>query len=382
MGANGEVVTREREGKVWELIALLALNSVLTVERLLRTDLLVQKLGEGAGECNERSTGVQNGTGRVNLSSLVAKGDGIKVDLPVGFPAERDLGHLSGVVLLVNSTEDSLRLVTVVGVAQVESKHRLVEQTLVNHVVKRRGDAVHRDGVIAKPHDAVKTAEGEGKTRFRGCLSEELVLDLQITNLDGVLADISLKLARAVANLKLRAVLLVRTRITVVVLAVQVTSDRAAVLARHPQVGAAGVQYNLELLRRRTDLDLGEVLGVQEVADSDRVALLRLEGLLLEHLFHITLGPDAHVLLAQGLHVVADVSVFELLRQRDFLQTAVALACSLDDAAAPLLVGSWRYARHLVDTSRGRAGQCGGNSCRSLHVDVSDVASDGMMANR
>ena len=103
------------------------------------------------------------------------------------------------------------------------------------------------------------------------------------------------------------------------------------------RVGATGVQNNLELLWRRTNLDLGEVLGVQEVADGDRVALLGLEGLLLEHLFHVTLRPDAHVLLAQGLHVVADVGILELLRQRDFLQTVVLLACSLDDAVAQLL---------------------------------------------
>lgn len=40
-GRNGEVVSGEREGKIGQSVALVALNSVLTVERLLGTDFLV-----------------------------------------------------------------------------------------------------------------------------------------------------------------------------------------------------------------------------------------------------------------------------------------------------------------------------------------------------
>lgn len=74
-----------------------------------------------------------------------------------------------------------------------------------------------------------------------------------------------------------------------VVLAVEVTGDGAAVRRRDPQVRAASVEDDLELLGRVADSNLREIcvlseegtdeyaepshtLGVQEVADTDGVA--------------------------------------------------------------------------------------------------------------
>jgi hypothetical protein len=95
---------------------------------------------------------------------------------------------------------------------------------------------------------------------------------------------------------------------------VEVASDGAAVTAWDPKVGATSIQHNLELLRRGTDGDLGEVLSVQEVADGDGMAvLLALVGGLLEHLVGVALGTHTHVLLAKGVHVVADVGVLLLM---------------------------------------------------------------------
>ena len=43
IGSDGEVVASESEGEVWKRITLLALNSVLAIERLLGTNFLVTK---------------------------------------------------------------------------------------------------------------------------------------------------------------------------------------------------------------------------------------------------------------------------------------------------------------------------------------------------
>lgn len=176
------------EGEVGETVTLLALDRVLAVVALLGTHLLVQEISKSAGESNERSTSVKNGTGRLELGSLVAKGDGIKVNLPVCLAAERDLGHGTSVVILVDSTEDGLRLgALVVGVAEVEGKDWLVKETLLNRRVERRRDLVNTDGVVTKTEDTVEAAKGKGKAGLRGGLTEELVLDLEVTNLDSVL---------------------------------------------------------------------------------------------------------------------------------------------------------------------------------------------------
>ena len=314
--ADGEVVASKSEGKVGERVTLVALDSVLAVVALFGADLLVEQLSKSGGKGDEGSAGVEDGTGVVQRSRLVTKGDGVEVDLPVRLAAERDLGHLAGVVVLVDATEHGLALgALVVGVAEVEAEYGLVKQALLEHAVERRDNAVHGDGVVAKAHDTVETAKGKGETGLRGRLGEQLVLDFEVADLNSVLADVALEAARSVPDGKVGAVLLVGRRLAVVVLGVQVAGDRAAVTAGNPQVRAAGVQDDLELLRRSADGDLGEVLGVQEVADGDRVAALRLDGGVLEHLIGVALRADAHVLLTERLHVLTNVGVLLMLCQ-------------------------------------------------------------------
>lgn len=260
VGANGEVVAGQGEAEVRERVTRAALDSVLAIVALLGTDLLVQQLSKSAGKGNERSAGVEDGTHVVELGTLLAEGDGVKVNLPVGLASQRELGELAGVVVLVDTTEDGLGLsLLVVGVAEVEGEDRLVEQVLVNHRVERRGDLVDTDGVVSKTEDTVEAAEGESQARLLSGLTEELVLDLDVTNLDSVLRDVTLNSTRAVADGKVGAVLLVRRRVAVVVLVVEIASDGTAVRRGDPQVGAASVEDDLELLGRVADGNLGEV---------------------------------------------------------------------------------------------------------------------------
>ena len=370
--ADGEVVAGEGEGEVGERVTLLALNGVLAVVTLLGTNLLVEQLSESGGEGNEGSAGVEDGTGVVQRSRLVTEGDLIEVDLPVSLAAEGNLGQLAGVVVLVDTTEQGLALGTlIVGVAEVEAEDGLVEKTLVDHAVERRHNAVDGDGVIAKTHDAVETTKGEGKTGLRGRLSEELVLDLEVANLNGVLADVALEAAGAIPDGEVGAVLLVGGRLAVVVLGVEVAGNGAAVTAGNPQVGATSVQNDLELLRRSADGDLREVLSVEEVADGNGVAaLLGLDGGLLEHLVGVALGADAHVLLAKRLHVVTNVGVLLFMCQLLVLIATIDGSC---DRAYQLLGQRDLLQRHLVHAGGGGASRdSGGEECGSLH-DCGDM---------
>lgn len=323
VGGDAEVVASKSERQVWKRITLGTVDAVLAVEALLGTDLLVEQLSKSAWESDEGSAGVKDDASLVDLGSLVAEGDRIEVNLPVCLPAEWDLDHVAVVVVLVDTTKDALRFGPLLGVAEIEGEHGLIQKTLVNHVVEGGNHLVDRDGVIPKTHNTVETAECESKTGFRGGLCEVLVLDGKITNADCVLANVARKLARSILDLEIRAILLVGARIAVIVLGMQIAGDGAAVLARHPQVGAAGVENDLEVLRRSSDGDLGEVLRIQEIVDRHWVVLLWLNGVfafVAEELFDVPLRAASHVFLGQPSHVIANVGVLELLGQRNLLQ--------------------------------------------------------------
>jgi hypothetical protein len=366
---NGEVVAGKGEGEIGEGVTLLALDGVLAVITLLGTDLLVEQFSKSGGKGDERGAGVKDSTGVVQRSRLVTEGDLIEVDLPVSLAAKRDLGHLAGIVVLVDTTEHGLALsALVVGVAEVETEHGLIEETLLEHAVEWRNNAVHGDGVVAQTHDTVETAKGKGKTGLRSRLGEQLVLDLEVANLDSVLADVALKASGAVSDGKVGAVLLVGGRLAVVVLGVQVAGNGAAVAAGNPQVGATGVQYDLKLLRRGADGDLREILSVEEIADSDGVALLGLDRGLLEHLVGVALGTNAHVLLAESLHVFTNVGVLLSLCQLLRHIVTIAVIDGSCESAYQLLGQRDLLQRHLVDASGGGASRdSGGEECSSLH---------------
>lgn len=250
----------QSEGEVREGVTLVAFDGVLSVVALLGTHFLVQKLGEGGRESNERGTGVEDDTSVVELGGVLAEGDGVEIDFPVRLAAERDLGHRTGVVILVNTAEGGDGLITVlVGVAKVEAKDRLIEEVLLQHAVEGRGDLVDGDGVVAETKDTIEATEGKGQAGLTSSLSEELVLDLEVANGDGVLGDETAQATRAIADGELGTVLRIGARRGRVVLAVKVAGDGAAGLRRNPEVGAAGVENDLELLRWRADGDGREV---------------------------------------------------------------------------------------------------------------------------
>lgn len=188
---DGEVVATKSEGHIWETVTLLALNRVLSIISLLGAHLLVEELSKGRWESDERSSGVKYNASVIELSSGVTEGDRIKINLPVCLTSQWDLSDLAGVVVLVDTTEDGLGLITlaVVGISKVESKDWLIQELLVDHVVEWRWDLVDGDGVETKTQDTIESAESKGKTWLLGSFGEDLVLDFEVTNGHGILGN-------------------------------------------------------------------------------------------------------------------------------------------------------------------------------------------------
>lgn len=172
-----------------------------------------QELSKSGRQSNEGGTGVQDDTGVLKFSHIVTESNSIEIDLPVRLATQRDLDEITTVVALINTTEGDLGAIAfLVGVSQIESKNALVKEILVQQVVEGRDDLVDGDGVETQSQDAVEATEGKSKAGLAGRLGEQLILDLQITDLDGVLRDVSTQTARSVSDLELAAVLLVRGR--------------------------------------------------------------------------------------------------------------------------------------------------------------------------
>ena len=103
VGGNGEVVTGQSEREIGKRPTLRTVNGVLTVVRLLRTNLFVtvillvcqhrcaekdpnlQQLGQSGWQGDERSTGIEYHTGVIKLGSFFTESDSIKFDFPVSF---------------------------------------------------------------------------------------------------------------------------------------------------------------------------------------------------------------------------------------------------------------------------------------------------------
>lgn len=150
----------------------------------------LQKLGHGGGQSNEGSTSVKDDTSVLQLSDVITKGNGVEVNLPVSLAAKGDVDHLASVVALINATEGGLGAIAIlVGVAQVESKLRLIQKSLVDHVVKGRNHLIDGDGVVSQTQDTIETAESEGQTGLAGGLGKVLLADLQVADLQGILRD-------------------------------------------------------------------------------------------------------------------------------------------------------------------------------------------------
>ena len=94
-----------------------------------------------------------------------------------------------------------------------------------------------RDGVVCQAEDSIKLAKRKRQSGFLGRLTEQLVLDLQVTDLERILADEAFDGSRTILDGESRSILLVGRGRSGVVLCVQETGDAGAAGAGNPEVG-------------------------------------------------------------------------------------------------------------------------------------------------
>lgn len=251
------VGTSKVEGDVGKRALLAAVNRVLAVVALLSTDFFVQKLSKVGREDVEGSASVKNDTGVLKLGNLIAKSNGIEVNLPIGLAAKGDILNLTLVVVLVDSAKDGLALA--LGVGKVEGEDRLIKKALIDHLEEGGDDAVDGDAVVGEAENTIEPAKSEGQAGFFGGLGKVLILDLEIADGKDVVGDKTTQAAGAVVDLEVTAIGLVCRRSVGVVCRVKIAGNATARLGRHPEVGAASVEDDLERLGRGSDSDLGEV---------------------------------------------------------------------------------------------------------------------------
>lgn len=225
-------MSTELEGQVWKAVSLCAVNAVLSVPSLLGTDLLVQELSKGGWQGNEGSASVEDGASVLHVGLLLSELDRVELNLPVSLSAEWDLDKLARVVRLVDTAKDDLRLV--VSVTKIESEDSLVELALVDQVVEWWDNSVDGDGVVSETQDTIEAAEGESETWLLGSLSEILLLDGEVTDVEGVLGDETAQATRAVDNLEAGTVALVGAGSIGIIGLVKVASNGATLLGWNP----------------------------------------------------------------------------------------------------------------------------------------------------
>jgi hypothetical protein len=180
------------------------LRFLLPIQDWSSTDGLVDGGDFRLRSSNQAGAGVSDRLASTNAERLVVDLHSVHLELPVSLAVDRQVGEVAGVVIRVGSTEDDFTAAGCRRVAvQVEREDRLWHQSLVEHVVERRFDAIDGNRFVAKSensvargkeidemrgniqadHDDLQFSGDENQARFRDCLSERLFLDVQAANL-------------------------------------------------------------------------------------------------------------------------------------------------------------------------------------------------------
>ena len=125
---EGVRLAAEIEGELRQGGDLVTRNGVLAVPRALGTDpaqyvrqnkdkygkkysLRVEHLSDGGGHDEEGSAGVDGGASVLELELIITKPNLLKLNLPVGLPADGDVGDAAFVVSWVDTTENGFATV-------------------------------------------------------------------------------------------------------------------------------------------------------------------------------------------------------------------------------------------------------------------------------
>jgi hypothetical protein len=250
---------------------LLAFSS----ENTNSSDLLVEGVHDGRGTSKERCSRISDGrasSGIAGSEALSSEQHIIEDELPVSLTGDIEVGEISSVVSLVNSSEDELTTNASIGVSvQPEGKCGGGDEVLSNHVVEHGNDAIDSDGLESKTEDTIELSEHESKSRLLGGLSKGLLLDLETCNGNNILGEETAHGTRTVLDAESSSIGNVGRTLGRVVFVVEVAGDdnERALGRRNPQVAGSSVEDNLESLSGGSNGDGSIVLSIINVVDGE-----------------------------------------------------------------------------------------------------------------
>ena len=238
-------------------------------------------LSGGTGD--QRSSRVADGAntglrGVASTNVLTADQHVVDVHGPVGLREEGSVGDLTSVLGVVNTTQDQLTTGAVVGVlGQPEGENVLVNELLVHDVVPDGGDGVDGDGLESKTEDTIELGSKEGDSRLGGGLSEGLVGDMEVRDVEDIGGKETRKTTSSVLDLKVLTIGRRGGGSSGVVLVVGLTSDVTTATGggRDPKVGGTSVKDDSEWLGGGTELDGTIVLRVTQINKLNGVGVIR-----------------------------------------------------------------------------------------------------------
>merc|ERR550517_140693 len=148
------------------------------------SDHLVDGIGFSSWPNHEARSSVNNSCAApVAANSILANLHPIHGNLPVSLPLNWHISHLALIEKWVRSAQNQLPSQAILRVpVQPERKDRLLDNSLIDHIVEDRGDSQDRDLREAHPKDTVKSGSNKRNARFMSCLSKSLVIDTHPSN--------------------------------------------------------------------------------------------------------------------------------------------------------------------------------------------------------
>lgn len=175
----------------------------------------------------DQPTSVNGSACVLKLKLLTTKPNLLQFNLPVSLSAYRGIRELALVGGVINTTEGSLSSVFL-GLSHAESKHGLVDETLVHKIVEGWDHVGNSNGVVSEPKDTVKSgyqvskrgetseikrgdplAKSEGKTWLLSSLSEVHTFHCEVTHVENVIRHEAFHRTRTIVDFNTSSVVLV-----------------------------------------------------------------------------------------------------------------------------------------------------------------------------
>jgi len=232
------------------------------------TELGVEGVDAFGGTSDEGGSSVADGvasTAWAEVERGTADLEVVELELPPELSAQGLVDEVTSVESIVNTTEDELATAGSSWVlVEPEGEQGGRDESLSEEIVPQGGDVIGRDGVEGKSEDAIGLGLNKSQTGFRGSLSESLVLNVQSSDSNDILSDVTSNSSRSVLDGEGGSVSNISGRSRVSEAVVETASDvqEGALGGWNPEVAASSIEDHVEVLRRSSDGDWSVVLGL------------------------------------------------------------------------------------------------------------------------